>query len=197
MQYRGIQEIRNIFLTHWHEDHVAGVDVFVASPRFSIFAPESSARRDIAFVPVKWPTGFRLADEVTVQVFPVTGEKSNDQALVYLVTFPGMRVLVTGDIEEEGISALLRYGKSITAEVVVLPHHGKYYPNLAELLSRTGCHTVIISCGENEYGHPDRKTLEMVQKAGWHSLITQQDGAIRISHFWGKWKVGRIGKRNL
>lgn len=197
VQYRGIQEIRNIFLTHWHEDHVAGVDVFVASPRFSIFAPESSARRDIAFVPVKWPTGFRLADEVTVQVFPVTGEKSNDQALVYLVTFPGMRVLVTGDIEEEGISALLRYGKSITAEVVVLPHHGKYYPNLAELLSRTGCHTVIISCGENEYGHPDRKTLEMVQKAGWHSLITQQDGAIRISHFWGKWKVGRIGKRNL
>ncbi|MEN3187129.1 MAG: ComEC/Rec2 family competence protein [Atribacterota bacterium] len=195
--YRDIREIRNIFLTHWHKDHVAGLDVFTSSSRLSLFAPENLEKGGIPFVPIKWPTRFQLTDQVTVQVFPIRGETENDQALVYLVVFPDMRILVTGDIEERGIDELLRCGKSITAEVVILPHHGKYYPNLAELLSRTGCHTVIISCGENEYGHPDRRTLEMVQKAGWRSLITQQDGAIRIYPFLGKWRVRGIGKRNL
>jgi len=195
--WRGVTQIDKIFLTHWHEDHVAGLQVFALPPNSpQIFAPENPAKAGVPFLPVTSPFRFRL-NQAAVWGFPVTGETVNDQALVYLVAFPGVRILVTGDIEEGGIAQLLHYGKAIEAEIVVLPHHGKYYPNLAELLFRTGCHTVIISCGENVYGHPDARVLELAQSMGLRCFITRRDGAVKIWRFLGRWRVKSFGKRDL
>ena len=196
--YRGIEYLDLIFLTHWHQDHAGNLHVFASpSAQLQVFAPENTSERGTPFIAVREPASFRLGDRVVIWGFPVTGETANDRALVYRIVFPGARVLITGDIEEGGIDALLRYGKSIEAEVVVLPHHGKYYPNLAELLLRTRCHTVIISCGENNYGHPNPEVLALVRRMGLRCFITWNDGAVRFWNFWGKWRVKSFGKRNL
>ncbi|MGQ9473533.1 MAG: ComEC/Rec2 family competence protein, partial [Candidatus Caldatribacteriaceae bacterium] len=194
LQYRGIEKIENVFLTHWHKDHAGGLEVLV--PSFLV-APESSNQQSLHFLSVPSPTLFKLDTQVNVWVFPIAGKTENDRALVYLVNFGAMRVLVTGDLEEEGIIALLSYGRNIEAQVVVLPHHGKYYSHLAEFLRHTRCHTVIISCGENPYGHPDKRVLELVDKMGLRSFVTHRHGALQIGRRWGKWEVRAIGKREF
>lgn len=192
--YRGIEKIRNIFLTHWHKDHAGGLQVLV--PSFLV-APENPTLQSLRFFSVSLPTSFQLDNRVSIWIFPIAGKTENDRALVYLVSFGTMRVLVTGDIEEEGIIALLDYGKNIQAQVVVLPHHGKYYSHLAELLSHTGCHTVIISCGENPYGHPDKRVLELADRMGLRSFVTHRHGALWVGRRWGRWEVRAIGKREF
>lgn len=49
--------------------------------------------------------------------------KNNDASTVLRVTYAGRSILLTGDIEDVGQQGLLA-GASVTADVLVLPHHG-------------------------------------------------------------------------
>ena len=65
--------------------------------------------------------------------------------------------------------------------VLKIAHHGGAGSTDEQLLSRLNPSLAIISVGTgNIYGHPDRKTIEKLKRAGAEICRTDRDGAITV-----------------
>ena len=67
-----------------------------------------------------------------------------------------------------------------TADLLVAGHHGSKYSTSSLLLRHIAPQAVLISVGENSYGHPTQETLERIDAAGADVLRTDQLGTIRL-----------------
>jgi len=189
IHYRDIEKVDYVFLTHFHQDHSAGIE------------PLSSSFPELAVLSLPYFPNFScfpLSSRAQLEIFPIQGKKENDQALVFRLTLPHLRILICGDVEEEGIRYLMGWGEeNLKAEVVILPHHGKYVSNMAELLSLCDCEVAVISCGENSYGHPSPETIKLLADLNLPYFITQEDGAICFRPTGKSWEVKRFGKGRI
>ena len=108
----------------------------------------SLRQRDIPMSMPKVGDVISLGGSVTLRILlagvPASTEP-NDQSLVGLLQTPGGRVLLTADIERDGIAALLAGGEDLRADVLVLPHHGAWAAQLPALLEAVGPRIVICS----------------------------------------------------
>jgi competence protein ComEC len=88
------------------------------------------------------------AGSVTLEVLhpPRGWEHGNENArsLVLLVRHGGHSILLTGDLEQEGLAALLSQPPR-RADVLMAPHHGSRRVNLAGLLRWSGAKLVVSS----------------------------------------------------
>lgn len=66
-------------------------------------------------------------------------------------------------------------------EVLVAGHHGSKYATGEELLTALRPETVLISVGENSYGHPTQETLDRIAAIGAAVYRTDQVGNISVS----------------
>ncbi|HSV31450.1 MAG TPA: DNA internalization-related competence protein ComEC/Rec2 [Atribacteraceae bacterium] len=200
LRYQGIEAIEAIFITHPHQDHQAGTGPLMENyPVEMVFYRKNGAPLEARNVsPIEDPARFFFADRILVQVYPVDGPKVNDQALVFRIELPGLSVLVSGDIEEEGMRQLFRYGThNIEADVLVMPHHGQYTPEVRELLLRSGSSFAIISVGENRYGHPDYRTLKLLHEMDITTFVTERDGGVRMVPKPDGWRIETFGKSGI
>jgi competence protein ComEC len=125
----------------------------------------------------------------------------NDRSLVLRVTYAGSRVLLTGDAEGEAESGLLRSGRSLSAHLLKVGHHGSRTSSGLPFLAAVSARWAVISCDSAVYGHPHGETL-----AGLSRLIgpervlrTDREGTIAFELDAAgarRWKVeSRIGNR--
>ncbi|MCD6156417.1 MAG: MBL fold metallo-hydrolase, partial [Candidatus Atribacteria bacterium] len=184
LHFKNVKKIDNLFITHFHEDHTNGIkgliDIFGPLP---IFVPSSGGLN----LPQNVSFFFKLSSyqelpifkEVNLKIFPVkAGSDPNNQALVFKICLPSCNILVTGDIEEEGMIKLAPFLSNLNSEVIIMPHHGKYLQNLKWFLENVKPHLAIISCGENSFGHPNPETISLLKELGIKVLTTQKKGAI-------------------
>ena len=101
----------------------------------------------------------------------------------------GFGYLVTGDTETGRWDRIVElFDNALDADVLAAPHHGSKnaaHPGMALAVMPN---TVLISAGvDNQYGHPDRKAVDMYLRVAKHvcqtnvrdgiSLLTRQDGS--------------------
>ena len=103
----------------------------------------------------------------------------NEAGLSIYAAFPDFSVLVTGDLSSDSEAELLRNQSVPHADLLVAGHHGSKYSTSALLLRKIAPKAVVISVGENSYGHPAGDTLSRIQAAGATILRTDQMGTIR------------------
>lgn len=65
-------------------------------------------------------------------------------------------------------------------EVLVAGHHGSKYSTSPRLLQTLQPETVVISVGENSYGHPTQEVLDRIAENGAAVYRTDLDGDITI-----------------
>ena len=93
-------------------------------------------------------------------------------------------VLFPGDISaeiEQMIVADAAAGRipDISADTLVVSHHGSRFSSDPEFLRAVGAKTAVISCGRNNiYGHPAPQTIDRLRESGMTIYRTDQDGAI-------------------
>lgn len=105
------------------------------------------------------------------------GLSANDASTVLRLTYAGVRVLMCGDIGEAGQRALLESGADLTADVLVLPHHGAVVASTAEFVSAVGADVLIRSSGRGE----ERTSPALAAiVAGATYYNTADDGAVTI-----------------
>ncbi len=89
------------------------------------------------------------------------------------------RLLLTGDVEEDGQRALLRSKIPLRADVLKVPHHGSRTTS-PEFLDAVRPRVALVSVGpDNTFGHPNPGILQRLAALGAVTVRTDRDGEWR------------------
>ena len=201
----GVSRIDTLVLTHLHPDHSGGLlSILEEFPVGEIWAvacegeecPQSTMDRlrrwegeggDLRF-PLRGDVREREGG-VRIEVLNPAAEPyraggehqaRNDNSLVFLLTWKGFRLLMTGDIgaaPARDVAALIPSGKE--GGVVKVPHHGGRQEGTPLLVANFRPALAVISVGRNRYGHPNDGTVAVYEREG-RVVRTDLDGGITV-----------------
>lgn len=203
LRQAGVQRL-DVLYSHAHDDHVGGLTAIVATGMVQhLWAPAqpgdtrnwqdlqnalvkqgvpctvlqagdvlqlgANVRLDVLAPPAKGIPGVALSD-------------LNNHSLVLLLTAGSQRMLLTGDLEEEGIRWLLSQTDGPRANILKVPHHGSNSSWDENWYRAVGAEWAVISVGANRFGHPGD---DVVQTLAEQSCVyrTDWDGAVQIRMF--------------
>lgn len=197
----GVDRVPVVVLTHFHADHVAGLEGVLRGRE--VGAVETTSLRDPA-------TGVRLVDEAAAaagvpvrtasygesrrvgdlrwQVVGPIGRESeaNDASVVVLAEVagePGTRMLLLGDQEQPSQQRLLRSLPDLGGapiDVLKVAHHGSADQH-PELVRAAAADLAVISVGaDNDYGHPSPFLLDLLGEIGAEVARTDQLGDVAV-----------------
>ena len=197
MHELGIERIDTAIISHPNIDHYCGVldiadripiERVLISPRFERFCGagdacgyllEQLADRGIAVEYLK--AGDRLGNvgEAEIEVLWPPPDANlrltaNDTSIVLRITYGGRRVLLTGDIEQVA-QRLLLANADLSADVLVVPHHGSVNPMTEPLLQAVGADWLIQSTSLRASG---AKKLAQIVPAGARLWVTDEAGCV-------------------
>nr|BFE65452.1 ComEC/Rec2 family competence protein [Dactylosporangium thailandense] len=189
----GVRRVPLLVISHFHVDHVGGLDGVLRGRRVDgllapAFAEPAGARSAVlarGVAAVAAPAGSALTVgavriDVLGPVRPVTGTRSdpNNNSLVLAVSAGGFRILLTGDAETEEQLSLL--GLDLHADVLKVAHHGSAY-QAPEFLAAVRPRVALVSVGVgNDYGHPNPSLMAMLARDGIRVMRTDQLGDVAV-----------------
>jgi competence protein ComEC len=195
---RGGRRLDALVLTHDHLDHVGGARALLreievgelwvgpGAHRSERMAALVRLAHDRGTAVVLAEAGTRgLVGAVRLRVLAPTRDSGraadNDASVVVLLGEPPGRLLVTGDIEDEGERVLLASGAPLRAEALVVAHHGSRDGTSDPFLRQVRPRWALISVGRrNPFGHPHDELLERLARRGVRVLRTDQLGSVRM-----------------
>ncbi|RQD56833.1 MAG: DNA internalization-related competence protein ComEC/Rec2 [Desulfonatronovibrio sp. MSAO_Bac4] len=110
-------------------------------------------------------------------------DKLNDTSLVMRLVWNNQPlVLIPGDLEAQGIEDLLETGQDISAQVLLVPHHGSRTSANPEFYARVNPETAVVARGfMNRFGLPHQEVLDITVRKDIDLYDTAKHGEIRIS----------------
>ncbi len=169
---QGITRLDGLILTHGDRDHAGGLEYLL-----------DRIQTDMLLIPATDTNGVGNAldltadtlviyvdrdmelscEDMTVSIYgPIFPEDSNENSLGVLFSTENCDILITGDRSGVGERSLLRSAVLPEVDVLIAGHHGSKHSTCQELLEAVRPKLVIISVGENHYGHPAPETLERI-----------------------------------
>jgi competence protein ComEC len=206
----GVRSIPLLVISHFHADHVGGVDGVFRGRRVTAVLmpswPEPASGRELV-AEAAWAAGTPVQEadtgaayqvgEVSLSIigppYEMRGTRSdpNNNSVVATADVRGIRVLLAGDAEVELQQALLEQvgpGR-LRAEVVKIPHHGSAYQE-PSFLDAVAAAVALVPVGEdNDYGHPHPALLAGLSRDGTRVLRTDTDGDVAAVLHHGKLAV--------
>jgi len=108
------------------------------------------------------------------------GTTVNNTSVAMLLDAGGVRVLFTGDLEEESQRAVVASGADLRADVLKVPHHGSSRQD-ERFLRASGARLALVSVGvDNDYGHPAPSTMELLARLGMTVARTDTAGSVAV-----------------
>ncbi|MDD4951520.1 MAG: DNA internalization-related competence protein ComEC/Rec2 [Desulfovibrionaceae bacterium] len=109
--------------------------------------------------------------------------ESNENSLVLVLDWQGRGLaLLPADVGQKGIRAFLKRPGPLSADVLVLPHHGSATGLSRELYRRCGPRAALCSCGFlNSFGFPSARAAEALAGLGCPLLSTADLGLLSVS----------------
>ena len=193
------REIDLMILTHLDSDHLTGlVEVL---KRYSVEKIINNGLKNYDSIALEWekliqeknipqqivdiPLSIELDNQILIEfLWPsqdlIKESKGDDNftSLVFKLIHGNNKFLFTGDIPKEVEEILVATEKDLKADVLKAGHHGSKYSSTTEFLSRVKPKYGVISCGENNFGHPSLRALKNLENIGAEVLRTDQLGDI-------------------
>lgn len=195
----GVQELAAVVMTHFHADHVGGLQNVLQSVDvkevFSTITddPEDQARlaRESAnhygkpITQLRAGQRLRFGESELAVIWPERvireGSEANNTSVVLLGQVNGMPILLTGDIEPEGQAEVMRAVPSVDVAVAKVPHHGSRFTD-PRFAAWAHAEIALISVGaDNEYGHPAPSALSQWQSAGARVYRSDVSGSTALT----------------
>ncbi|MFW5787903.1 MAG: DNA internalization-related competence protein ComEC/Rec2 [Halanaerobiales bacterium] len=194
---QGIYSLDLVFVTHFHDDHAAGIKSILRKRKVEVLvlpqgAGDNELGREIIRLAREKGTevlsahreDYFRAGEVLFEVLHPDKDNSLDQnnnSLVLKIIYDRISFLFTGDLEKEGEKELLQEEPDLKSQVLKVGHHGAGSSSSHEFLQAVAPREAVISVGENNFfGHPDSKVLDKIKNYGINTWRTDRQGAIII-----------------
>lgn len=190
----GYTGIDALILTHYDTDHTCGAMQLLSRIRVKrLIVPDIpdqtgnretllryAAQADIPVLLVRQDLKLNFGSG-TLYLFAPEEPDIRNASLSALMSDEEYDILITGDMDAAAERILLAEKDLPDLEVLIAGHHGSKHSTCAELLRMTAPDTVIISVGENAYGHPAQEVLDRIASIGAAVYRTDLDGTITIT----------------
>lgn len=196
--------IELVVLTHPHADHLVGLahvlerfnvkEVFITgisypSPQYGAFMRNLN-QYNIPVTHVNRGTSWEENDLSLKIISPdhiYLGHISppnniNNSSIGGIIEFNGVKLLFTGDAEEEQESELLQHNDNLQADIMQAGHHGSRTSNSPALIQRVTPRYVVIQSGlDNSFKHPHSESLNTFMDVGTQIWRNDVQGQIRFN----------------
>lgn len=205
---KGIFELDAVVLSHYDSDHYNAFDDLVSfikikkiyinkafqekgekildlAKRLSmeiIQAKDNSIAADLPGIVFLYPGQYLKIDSL---------QEDNEHSLMLLVDLKGTKILLTADIGPKSLGFFLDQ-KSISVDILQLPHHGSYVPQIENLVQNLKPKMLFL-CAHGRFNI--QKTLQFCQSIKIPLAKTYQDGAL-FFHFSPKGSYSWKGFKN-
>lgn len=197
---QGVDTVDCYIATHPHSDHIgAAAGIFAAVNVKSVMLTEFSElntpttetwERFLAAVENEnckvlfTKAGDEYAfGELTLSVVAPVEESTNynDMSIVIRMAYGKNTFLFTGDAEAFSEECILKQGYNVQADVLKLGHHGSSSSTSPAFFKAVNPRLAVISCGKNnDFGHPHRETIKLLNDSGVRYFRTDQSGDITV-----------------
>lgn len=196
---KGISNIKYMVASHYHSDHIYGLVGLIKSGVTveNLIAPSYETDSYAKTALLQLVDNEKIITPYPEQVFqiggitarcicPVTDDYSDDNgySVGFIFEYDGLKILVDGDATSESETDMLSADEDLSANILVVPHHGSTYSSSAEWLDKVKPSIAVISCGaNNEYFHPHIDTLNRLKDCGVKNLYrTDLNGDVVIDY---------------
>ncbi len=118
-----------------------------------------------------------------------TKRDPNDFSIVAKLSFGEFDALLTGDIGPDIIDGVLTTGEIGDVEYIKVPHHGSKNGLTTSLLKATDPEVAVISVGKNQWGHPHKEVLDMLDEYDVLVFRTEEGKKVEVITDGQTWTV--------
>lgn len=198
LKEQGVTDIDYLISSHYDSDHVNGLigclNAFdVENVICSDYVHDSNTYQ--SFINTAQSKGLELQHPAVGTAFTfgtgsfetlapseIDQNDSNGNSVVIKLTNGNNSFIFTGDAESSSESAMCASGINLDCDVLVPGHHGSATATSWEFLEKTVPEYAVISCGaDNQYGHPDKDTMEKLQSMDIQVFRTDKQGTITVT----------------
>ena len=181
----GKKDLDSIFISHFHEDHYSGVnDIIDNSKVKNIFSSYENDNKliDKDYIILNSNHSFNLKNNFKIKILwpdkNYSSSNENNMSNVYVVEYDNIKILITGDMEEEVEEIII--DRLSDVDIVIVPHHGSKTSSSESFINKIKPELAIMSYGKNNYGIPSQEVIDRYIKAGSKILSTFEDGEINV-----------------
>ncbi|MBD5081891.1 MAG: MBL fold metallo-hydrolase [Ruminococcaceae bacterium] len=201
IEYLKAQEITRldyVIMTHPHSDHAGGMSyileefdigtLIMPKMKDSIIPTTNTYLRILKAVESKNITieyaepgkEYKLDDAKMTVLSPVNDYSDLNNYSVSVKLIHGENsFMFTGDMEAKAEKDVLQSGADVSAKVLKVGHHGSDTSTSQEFLDAVDPQYAVIGVGSpNNYGHPNKETIEKLQSKNIEIYRTDQKGHI-------------------
>lgn len=193
----GSREVELLILTHFHSDHVNGVESLLRqldidklavplvaddSDGFTERILALAEEKGVEIIYVEDLMSYNNISGLEICIYPPIGAvNENERGLAVLCSSGEFDVLVTGDMSSFIERRLAKLHELPDVELFVTGHHGSKSSNSSELLNEISTEIAVISAGKsNSYGHPAQETINRLLAQGAEIYRTDLQGQITV-----------------
>ncbi|HLR34098.1 MAG TPA: ComEC/Rec2 family competence protein, partial [Tissierellales bacterium] len=192
----GVENINYLVATHPHEDHIGGLPNVIRNFKVDkIYMPDKTANtaifeeflleikeKDVEVNTVSGGDVLIEGDGLKYEVMAPNEEKysnTNDYSIVTKITYKNNSFLFTGDAEKTSEKEIIEKGYKLSSDVLKVGHHGSSTSTSEDFLKNVQPKYGVISCEKgNEYGHPHKEIIKILENYGVEILRTDELGTI-------------------
>lgn len=193
---KGVKKLDALILTHADQDHIGEAGVLIKNHRVKrLIVPVGFVKepKDQTILNMAKENNIPVAEakrgdtitagDLQFQVLSPEssdGRSKNDSSLVLWTVLSGVSWLLTGDLESDGETEVLKTYPNLKADILKAGHHGSKSSTSEAFLKQLQPEAALISAGkENRYHHPHEEVLDRLKAYSVNVLRTDISGTIQ------------------